>query len=459
MSQQSDSKLILDVAIVGGGPGGMGTAYALRDLADAKIKVFERTHEVGGRTQTRDVEGFSINTGALFVYEGTRSAQLCSELGVDWLPVEPKTFAVHVNGETVVSEDSEEVAENLPMDPEAREDFLRVVRLMRETYAKYGGRDMVGSEEIADVTLAEFLGPLHPDAAALVEASVIAAVVGKPDELSAQYGLRYFASYLAQDPASRGLISDGMQEICKKIHARLADDVVRLETAVESVEQLPDGNWELQVRSGDEVETYVARNVVMAVPGPSVERLVPGLPEWKKEAIAKVATPSAATLAVVLDCTDRPAWEDLFVIFSVGTKFQCATQPRTGPSFLPREENKTYFMLNREHDPVETLRGYDTETFTNEMLEDFYKVLPDAKGRVLSTHLTRWEECFAFPQKDRAEMVPLVREEVDGSMYFVGDYTSLSAGSHGAYGEADRVAADLREKIAPGVVSGAATNG
>ncbi len=446
MSRAPNSMPILDVAIVGGGPSGLGTAYALRDIDGAAIRVFEKSAEVGGRTKTVIVDRFSINTGALFVYAGTRTAELCAELGIDWLPVEPETFAIHARGKTVIARDSEEVAANLPLSGQARDDFLRVVRQMRTDYAAYGGKDMIGSEELASLTLAEYLGPLHPEAAAIVDAAVTAAVVGRPNELSAQYGLRYFASYLTQDSASRGLISEGMQAICKAIRRRLDDDVVQLETLVESIEPLADGTWRLLIRHQERVEHHVARHVVMAVPGPHVAGIVPSLPTWKSDAIAQVPTPPAVSLAVVVDCSDRRAWEDIFVIFSVGTVFQCVTQPRCGPAFLPRSEDKTYFMLYREHDDLDAVRSYATETFTHQMLEDFYKVLPDARGRVLATHLTRWEACFAYPGKDRAAALPAVRAEV-GSMHFVGDYTSASAGSHGAFTEADRVASALRAQL------------
>src|SRR5262249_3748251 len=113
--------------------------------------------------------------------------------------------------------------------------------------------------------------------------------------------------------------------------------------------------------------------------------------------------------------------------------------------------------LYREHDSVDTVRSYDTDTFTAQMLEDFYKVLPDAKGRVLDTHLTRWEACFAYPGKDRATAVPGARREV-GSMWFVGDYTSASAGSPGALTEAARVAPAPRAGPGAGVPSGKLTN-
>ncbi len=444
----------LDVAIVGGGPGGLGTAYALRDIDGALIRVFETGAEVGGRTKTVQLDGFSINVGALFVYAGTRTADLCAELGIDWLPVEPETFAVHVGGETVISKDSEEVAANLPLSDQGRDDFLRVIRKMRAAYSAYGGKDLIGSEELASLTLAEYLGPLHPEAAAIVEAAVIAAVVGRPNELSAQYGLRYFASYLAQDSASRGLISEGMQEICRAIQRHLKPDVVQVETSVERIEPLADGSWRLQLRRRGVLERCFARHVVMAVPGPQVADIVPSLPVWKRDAIARVPTPSSVSLAVVVDCSNRPKWEEIFVIFSVGTLFQTVTKPRCGPAFAPRSDNKSYFMLYRSHDAVDTIRGYSTDTLTNQMLEDFYKVLPEARGRVLSTHLTRWEACFAYPGKDRAAALPGVRAEV-GSMHFVGDYTSASAGSHGAFTEADRVGAALRAQLHSTVPSGA----
>jgi hypothetical protein len=50
-----------------------------------------------------------------------------------------------------------------------------------------------------------------------------------------------------------------------------------------------------------------------------------------------------------------------------------------------------------------------------------------------------WEHCFALLRPERAAAVEDLQRPV-GAMHFAGDWTSPSAGTHGALGEAGRVA-------------------
>jgi cation diffusion facilitator CzcD-associated flavoprotein CzcO len=60
-----------DVAVVGGGPAGVATAYFLRD-AGVDVTALEAGGDVGGRTRSVSVAGIPSNTGALFVSTGAR---------------------------------------------------------------------------------------------------------------------------------------------------------------------------------------------------------------------------------------------------------------------------------------------------------------------------------------------------------------------------------------------------
>ncbi|GAA2787379.1 FAD-dependent oxidoreductase [Saccharopolyspora taberi] len=74
-----------------------------------------------------------------------------------------------------------------------------------------------------------------------------------------------------------------------------------------------------------------------------------------------------------------------------------------------------------------------------EWLEDFLTVAPGLRGRVLGTHVQTWEHCFALLSPERAAAVEDLRRPV-GGVHFAGDWTSPTAGTHGALDEAKRVA-------------------
>jgi Flavin containing amine oxidoreductase len=76
---------------------------------------------------------------------------------------------------------------------------------------------------------------------------------------------------------------------------------------------------------------------------------------------------------------------------------------------------------------------------TGAWVEEFLAVAPKLRGRVLGAHLETWEHCFAILTPQRARAVPRLQQSV-GRLHFAGDHTSPSAVTHGAYGEARRVA-------------------
>lgn len=433
----------LDLAIVGGGPAGLRIAQQLHTTG-ARIKVFEKSSEIGGRTATRVVDGVHVNTGAVFVYRGTNTDKLCAELGIEYETVEPRTFGIHVNGKTLLGTRSEDLAESLPLSEEGKQDIRRLVSTLSRTYQHHGG-DVDDADHLATISLSDFIGPMCAEARDFVFSAVAGACVASPDELAAKFGLRYLASFLVRDSASRGYVPDGMQAIFRSLYRQIPD-LVSLDTTVHEIVAHEDGHWELCYAEAGVHATVAAERVVLAVPGPLVEQLVPALPDWKKTAIAAIPTPPQMILSAVVDCTDRPHWADFFYVVSIGTKFHGITQPRTGDHYSPGTRRRTYFDMFRGRDTPEQLYAQDDAVVVAEWLEDFYRVLPDARGRVTGTFLQRWEHAFAYPRFDRGAHVADARKPI-GTMQFAGDYTSDSAGSHGALSEADRVVASLRPEL------------
>lgn len=433
----------LDLAIIGGGPAGLRVAQQLRTTG-ASMRVFEKLSYTGGRTASKVVDGVHVNTGAVFVYTGTNTDKLCAELGIDYEPVEPQTFGIHIDGKTVLGNKSEDLADMLPISDEARQDIKRLVGSLTAAYTEHG-KDLAGADHLATISLAEFIGPISDEAREVIWSAVAGACVGTPEELSAKFGLRYLASFLVRDSSSRGYVPEGMQSIFNGLYQQVSD-VVSLNTDVEEITPNPDGSWEVRYVEDGVPASVTAKHVVLAVPGPAVPKLVSGLPEWKKEAIAAIPTPAQMTLSAVVDCTDRPHWSDLFYTVCVGTKFHGITQPRTGPHYAAGERNRTHFLMFRGRDSLDELHAKDDAVVVDEWLEDFYRVVPDARGRVTGTFLRRWDDAFAYPRLDRNVHLAGVREPL-GTMHFAGDYTSETAGSHGALSEADRVAAHLRVEL------------
>jgi protoporphyrinogen oxidase len=433
----------LDVAIIGAGPAGLSAAYALRG-AGLDVRIFEREPEVGGRMRSRSLAGAVVNPGAMFVYTGTETDKLCDELEIDTFPVTPSTFGVHVDGRTVVARDDETLLHDLNLPGPATSQLARVLGDVRDVYANYMAADSSkrDGDRLASVSFAEYLGELDPAVNRVVRTAVLGGSCATADELSAEYAMRYFASYLVRDPNQRRYAPSGMQSICEALHRRLGAEVVSLGTEVRHVAATLHERYELALRDeAGRVGTVRADHVIFATPGPVVGSLAPWLPAAKLEAIRRVPTNPSVTLAVVVDKAGSTDLDDIYFIATPDSPYNMILQPQVGPHWDQDRTQHTYFTCNLSADAAAAEPG-DDEAMTQEWLEDFLRVVPAARDRVLGTLLTRWRHCFAYVRADRSEVLSDVRSQVAG-VHFAGDYTSETAGSHGAFVEGARTAREV----------------
>lgn len=431
-----------DVVVVGGGPAGVGTAYFLRE-SGLGVRVLEAGTEVGGRTKTVHVAGVPVNTGALFVYKDTMAEALATELGVELIPFRPTTYGIHIGGTTAVSTDNDSLVEALPLPVHARQQLSTFLARAVEEYTTFtaGGSLSSQADELENRTVAESFAGLDPQAVAVLATAVQGGSVGRPAELSAKYALRYFASYLAREQNNRFSAAQGMQAIPEAMSRRLPEGTVQLDTRVTAVEfDAHDGLYRIHATTSGESLTVSSRQVVMAVPAPVVGRLCRDLPAWKTEALAQVSTPGSTTLNVVADAGQAPHIKEWSFVTTVGTRFDAIINPAPGPATSGPDivrfvcyGNAAGFLPDLSHHPDQI----------EEWVEDFLAVAPELRGHILGVHGHSWEHCFSLLTPQRARALPQLQRPV-GSLHFAGDYTSATAGTHGAYAEGRRVALDLR---------------
>lgn len=82
------------VAVIGGGMAGL-TAACYLARAGVDVTVFEKAPEIGGRSSTREHEGFFFNRGGHALYTGGAASRILKELGVSYEHGVPKdTFVL-----------------------------------------------------------------------------------------------------------------------------------------------------------------------------------------------------------------------------------------------------------------------------------------------------------------------------------------------------------------------------
>lgn len=322
-----------DVIIVGGGAAGLGTAYYLRN-SGLDVLILESGHEVGGRSQTVQLAGSSANTGAMFVYRGTKSEELVHELGIPTVPFLPKTYGIHMNGATVVAETNEDVVAGLHLTESEKTELIKFIDASLTEYQDYVNDRTAASEvdKLSAETVAERIEGLQPAVRDIIATAIRGGAVGPPDNLSAKYALRYFASYLAREKNNRLFALDGMQAIPQAILKHLPENSVRYNTRVEDVTRRAeaDGAYEVLAAHHGGEEEFLAKHVVLAVPAPVVPDLVRDLPKWKSSALGRVASPGSTTLNIVANIEGLPDFTEWAFIVTVGMAFDAIINPIPG---------------------------------------------------------------------------------------------------------------------------------
>ncbi|MGW9415492.1 flavin monoamine oxidase family protein [Arthrobacter cupressi] len=428
-----------DVVIVGGGAAGLATAYYLRD-SGLDVLILESGHDIGGRAHTVPLAGTSANSGAMFVYRGTKTEELVQELGIETVPFLPETYGIHVNGKTVLAKTNEDVVAGLDLTESEKTELLKFIDTSLTEYQDYvSDRTSAGElNKLSAETVAERISGLQPAVKDIIATAIRGGAVGDPANISAKYALRYFASYLAREKNNRLYALEGMQAIPRAILKRLPEHTVRYNTRATDVTRTEEGTYEVSVRDGSGDGKLRARHVVLAVPAPVVPDVVGDLPGWKTSALKRVASPGSSTLNIVADIEGLPGLRDWAIVVTVGMPFDVIINPVPGGTEDTRRANILQLTCYGNSSGYLPGFGHDEQKIA-EWLEHVYTVAPELRGRILGVHAQTWQHCFALLSPERAAALPELQRSI-GSLHFAGDYTSETAGTHGAYSEGERVA-------------------
>lgn len=265
------SYIIKTVAIIGGGPGGLFTAYGIQRLVDRPLHVtiFEAESRLGGKVHTAQFDSvaqrYEVGAAEFYDYEKVGEdalKDLVRELG---LPIRHMSGSmVLMDGEPVANID--DIRDRLGSDAaDALLDFDRRARdrLSRREFYALGDWPVPGraDDRRFDKVLAE-IG--HPKARAYVEHLIHSDLATEPTHTNIEYGLQ---NYLMNDPKYMHLysIEGGNDRLMTSIAARL-DAAVRLRCRVQRVTRSARGGFVLQVVEDGVPREHEFDAVIAALP-------------------------------------------------------------------------------------------------------------------------------------------------------------------------------------------------
>ena len=263
---------VWEVGIVGGGPGGLMTAYFLQKMSDVPVRVtiFEAADRLGGKIHSKrfQLASASYEAGAaeLYDYSGVDEdplRELVAELG---LSIRPMGGSAVIMGGHVLSS-VEDLREHL--GDAAADELVAFDRM---------GKDWMSPREFYDADqpelaarplegrrFAEVLDRLRsPSTRGFIENTIHSDLATEPERTSVSYGLQ---NYLMNDSAYMTLysIEGGIEGLPRELARRIRADV-KLGHRATHVGRGPDARMQICTTHGAEEREQEFDFVVVALP-------------------------------------------------------------------------------------------------------------------------------------------------------------------------------------------------
>jgi protoporphyrinogen oxidase len=274
----SDSSRPLRVAIVGGGPGGLFTAWHLEQMAAAPLSltIFEATSRLGGKVCTASFAAADVRyeAGAAELYDYSPAGhdplkELVRQVGLPMVSLGGST--VFLAGRPIANLD--DLAEACGEDARRELISFDIHAHSGITPAEFYGS---GSDHVADAAAggrfaAMLDGISCGKARRYVDVMIHSDLATEVGETNCGYGLQ---NYLMNDPAYMRLycIAGGNEQLIHAITARLAAQV-RLGTVVTEVAAGPEETLRLHLRAEDHLQEEDFDVVILALPMDAFKRV------------------------------------------------------------------------------------------------------------------------------------------------------------------------------------------
>jgi monoamine oxidase len=445
------------VGIIGGGPGGLMTAYLLQHAyrAPVEITLFEASDRLGGkvRTQRFPESGALYEVGAAELYDYSEAGpdplrELIESMGLSTTPMEGRAVFI---GDQLLHDAEDLVKEYGPNSLAAYRAFVQKARSLISPAEYYESDWQQNNDDpLVRQSFAQLLKTIEDDAVRrYVAVSVHSDVAAEPDDCSAMYGLHNF---LMNEPGYMKLycIDGGLERLTAALTQRIDVDV-RLNHRVDRVESRDDGSFRVATRHDGQTFEQEFDAVVIALPNywiPAIEFAGPGLAAAMAEHHAHYDYP-AHYLRISIRFRE-PFWRRVvrgsyFMLDAFGG---CCVYDESS-----REPSGDWAVLGwlLGGDAALTLSNLDDSALIQRALDSLPAPLREGRGCWIEGKVHRWVGSVnarpgGFPMRDPdSRHVP---DPVGNPMLFVvGDYLFDST-LNGALDSAGTVACWISEEVA-----------
>ena len=422
MVNQADNvgkeETLYDTVIIGAGIAGLTAAYMLRDK---NILLLEQEDRFGGRVWSEKINEAAYNIGTQYLNEEDNSfIDLVDELGIERIThnVITTPIALYLNDQLYPNYFS---LMNLKV-------VLDGIRFFSNMYQKsktfYLPSDDPRWQTLAKQNLAELQQGYGPEILAIVNSYLKGACVSKPERTSAGMG-----AVIAMDILYAGelaFVKGGTQKITDAMVDKLDGKVMKGAGVVKVEEK--DGIVSTHFQKNGKEHLIKSKTAVMSAPPQIALELIPQLPNWKKESLAKVDFGPITIVSVFLKRSIP--WKRWMLMLCNNTTISFIFDVTFDTEDDKNEDNPIIynFIISIPPDETKEIEGFlakSDEEIVTLAINDFKHIMPkaDIDEYIIDSKVTRFPigELELSPEY-YLELLPQLQKPV-GNIHFCGDYS------------------------------------
>ena len=223
--------------------------------------------------------------------------------------------------------------------------------------------------------------------------------------------------------ADEYFVEGGTNQVTIALHRLLGDKAV-LGAEVLEVKELED-RVQVTYDRGGKKETVQARRCVMATPAPITLNCTQDLPDWKREALAKIEYGSMTTAAFLVDeLSENLIGKGVWRVPVSGQKVCAITDPSfTYPDDYKSKTGMGILRVYTGNAVAKDLMSRSDGEVSEVLLDDLVEMVPAVRGKIVESDVAHWNHAIPLWKPGHTEVYPLLQKPV-GRLHFCGDYTS-----------------------------------